>query len=102
MKKLLIIVALFSALVTSARQITFYGTLSTHSASGGQTTVTVCRLSPVICAVVEEPIGPLQQNGSFRATVYNADGTVHDSFEFVDYTVNTNGDGETILHFQLP
>lgn len=63
-----------------------------------------CTHMPVVCAQYEiSEEGPLQQNGTFRATAFNPDGTVADYIEYTDVIVSRGAtDDEVILNFILP
>jgi|GEM_PF-4241791 len=61
-----------------------------------------CTHAPIICTtyeVYEE--GPLQQNGTFRATAYNPDGTIASEIEYSEVYVSQEGE-TTKLKFILP
>lgn len=63
-----------------------------------------CNHMPVVCAQYEiSEEGPLQQNGTFRVTAFNPDGTIADYIEYTNVTVSRGArDDEVILNFILP
>jgi hypothetical protein len=102
MKKLIVAAFMMAAFSSQAYLQTFYGSIKSHAGSGGQSASITCKLSPAVCAIVDVPIGPLNQNGTFRATTFNPDGTINSEFEFLSFTSKTNSLGETVLEFKLP